>query len=253
MLWIALLVILLLMTAIIVISLPSIYPDGSPFLDSDLRSAVRGLLGAVLLFNVYAIQQQWKFKQLQNQLATQAELAMEQKAYADAYYQLSIVDPLTNLFNRRHGESRLQVELERADKLRTPLLVLIFDIGASKQDSARLGHNAADVLLQEFARCLQKATRGSDFAVRMDGDQFMVVLCDCRLESLQMILSRLYPCEVDLQGTKLRVSASWGWAQHEHGETARELIYRAYNSLLERKGAGNLHVAGADSPAFQDV
>src|ERR1700752_2188100 len=99
--WNAVLVITLLMGTIIVLSLPTEFQRDDPSFQLQLTNAVHGLLGLVLIFNVYTLYQQHLLKQLRNDLAKQIEIATEQRIRAEALYELSILDPLTGFFHPR--------------------------------------------------------------------------------------------------------------------------------------------------------
>jgi diguanylate cyclase (GGDEF)-like protein len=235
--WNAVFVITLLMGVIVVLSLPKLLRDDDPSFVLQLTLAVRGLLGLVLIFNVYTLYQQYLLKQVRGGLARQIEEASEQKARAEAFYELSILDPLTGLFNRRFSQERLEAEISRANRHDTPLGVVLFDLDKFKQINDRFGHGAGDLALQEFGSHLNKAIRGSDFAVRIGGDEFMVVLPECPPENVQIVLSRLASFEIDFGGNRIPISASAGWAQYRSPESAEEVIRRADEALYQQKVA----------------
>ena len=92
--WNAVLVIMLLMGAIVVLSLPRLLQgDDDPFFQLQLTVAVRGLLGLVLIFNVYTLYQQHLLRQLRHHLAGQIEIATEQRVRAEALNELAILYP----------------------------------------------------------------------------------------------------------------------------------------------------------------
>lgn len=235
--WNAILVITLLMGLVVVLSLPQLLRSNDPSFESRLTLAVRGLLGLVLFFNVYTLYQQHLLRQLRGGLARQMAEASEQKARAEAFYELAILDPLTNLFNRRFSQERLEAEISRANRHGNPLAVVLLDLDRFKQINDGFGHAAGDFALKEFARRLTKAIRGSDFAVRNGGDEFMVVLPECPPENVQVVLARLASFEIDFEGSLIPVSASLGWAQYRSPETAKELIRRADEALYQEKMA----------------
>ena len=82
--WNATLVIILLTGAIVVLSLPRLLPEHDPSYNLQLSIAVRGLLGMVLIFNVYTLYQQHLLRQLRNHLAEQIEIATAQRVRAKA-------------------------------------------------------------------------------------------------------------------------------------------------------------------------
>ena len=233
--WNAVLVITLLMGTIVVLSLPRDFQGDDPSFQLQLTNAVRGLLGLVLIFNVYTLYQQHLLKQVRNELAKQIEIATEQRIRAEALYELSILDPLTGLFNRRHSDERLRSEMSRADRHGHALIVVAFDLDNLKQINDRFGHVVGDLALKEFARRLTKATRGSDFAARTGGDEFLVVLPECPPEKVKLVLFRLSPFELEVDGNRFYVSGSCGWAQYHTGETAEQLIARADDALYADK------------------
>jgi diguanylate cyclase len=233
--WNAVLVITLLMGTIVVLSLPRDFEGDDPLFQWQLTNAVRGLLGLVLIFNVYTLYQQHLLKQVRNELAKQVEIATEQRIRAEALYELSILDPLTGLFNRRHCDERLRSEMSRADRHGDALIVLALDLDNLKKINDRFGHVVGDSALKEFARRLTKATRGSDFAARTGGDEFLVVLPECPPEKVKLVLSRLAPFALEVDGNRFYVSGSCGWAQYHTGETAEQLIARADDALYAQK------------------
>jgi diguanylate cyclase (GGDEF)-like protein len=235
--WNAVLVIMLLMGVIVVLSLPKLLQSNDPSFELNLALTVRSLLGLVLIFNVYTLYQQHLLKQLRNRLAGQIESASEQKARAEAYYELAVLDPLTGLYNRRFSQERLLAEISRANRDNVPLAVILFDLDKFKKINDRYGHAAGDLALKEFAHHLNKAIRGSDFAVRNGGDEFMVVLPECPPEKVQIVLSRLLPFDINFEGSRILIFASHGWAQYHSPETAEEVIGRADAALYQHKHA----------------
>jgi diguanylate cyclase (GGDEF)-like protein len=233
--WTTILVIMLLMGAIVAISPPRILGDNDFSSRQQLDLAVRGLLALVLVFNIYMLYQQHLLRKLRNYLSNQMEVVTEQRVRAQALYELAILDPLTNLYNRRFSEERLRTEIARADRFGNPLIAMVLDLDDFKGINDRYGHAAGDFVLKEFARRLSKATRGLDVAVRLGGDEFLVILPECPPEKVHLVLSRLTPFEADCDGQRIIVLSSRGWAQYCPGETPEQLIKRADRALYEEK------------------
>ena len=229
--WHAILVMLLLTGAVVSLSLPSLFREADTFFQFNLSLAVRGLVGLVLLFNVYAIYQQMLIKRLFRQLA-------EKQAHAELFHRWAMFDPLTGLCNRRFAERHLELEIARSQRYGHPLTVLLIDLNKFKQINDRYGHPAGDLVLKKFAEHLKKAIRGSDLAVRIGGDEFMVLLPECPLGQLQKVLSRLDPLTADWDGQKIAVTFSVGWKEYESGERPEQLIGAADRALYLNKSAG---------------
>jgi diguanylate cyclase (GGDEF)-like protein len=233
--WNTVLVVMLLMGGIGALSLPRILSDKDLSSQVEIETAVRGLLGVVLIFNIYMLYQQHLLGLLRKYLSNQMEVATEQRVRAEAYYELAILDPLTGLYNRRYSEEKLASEIARADRCGNPLVVILLDLDNFKDINDRYGHCAGDFVLKEFAHRLSKGTRGSDVAVRLGGDEFLVILPDCPPEKIGIVLSRLAEFEVETAQETIEVSSSRGWAQCEPADNAEKLMNRADASLYENK------------------
>jgi two-component system cell cycle response regulator len=226
---------MLLMGAIATLSLPKILSEQDISSQQQIEIAVRGLLGVVLIFNIYMLYQQYILGRLRTDLSSQAEVAAEQRARVEALYELSILDPLTGLYNRRFSEERLRTEIGRATKWGHPLVLLLLDLDNFKGVNDRYGHSAGDLVLQEFGRRLNSAIRGSDVAVRLGGDEFLVIQPECPPEKVDIVLSRIRDFEVELDHCRIPVTSSRGWAQYEQNETGENLIKRADEALYANK------------------
>jgi diguanylate cyclase (GGDEF)-like protein len=191
---------------------------------------VLGLVILVVLFDLFAAYQQSLIKRLRRQLA-------EKQGHSDLLRNLAMIDPLTGLYNRRFAEQRLASEVARSERKGHPLTVLTLDLNNFKEINDTYGHLVGDQVLQEFAVRLNKVIRGSDLAVRLGGDEFLVLLPECTVEQLQLVVGRLGVLEVDWHGGKIPVTFSAGWKQYELGERPDEMLARADEILYARKRA----------------
>jgi diguanylate cyclase (GGDEF)-like protein len=224
-------VMLLLAFAILTFALPALHQGAKTVLNVNIEDAVFGLFTLVVIFNIYTVYQQVLIKRLRRQLA-------EKQGHSDILRNLAMVDPLTGLYNRRFALQRLAAEVARSERRGHPLTVLTLDLNLFKQINDQHGHPAGDHVLQEFAAHLNKVIRGSDLAVRLGGDEFLVVLPECTLEQLQLVLERLGSLEVLWQGQKIPVTFSAGWKQYEMGDRLDELLAAADQALYASKRAG---------------
>jgi diguanylate cyclase (GGDEF)-like protein len=235
--WAAVVVMLVLTLAVVSLSLPSLLRDSDRYFQLNLDLAVRGLVALVLLFNVYTIYQQVLIKRLRQEMSTHVGMMTRLKVRAEEFHKLATLDPLTGLHNRRLAEQRLAGEVSRSQRHGHPLTVMMFDLDGFKQINDRYGHAAGDLLLRTFADRLNKAIRVSDVAVRMGGDEFMVLLPECRPEQIQSVLDRLSSVVVDFQGKEIPITYSAGWTGYQTGETAEQMLERADQALYANKRA----------------
>lgn len=226
----SILVMLLLTFAVISFSLPALHQGLKTFFNIKVSDAVFGLIVLIIVFNVYTIYQQVLIKRLRRQLA-------EKHGHSEILRNLAMVDPLTGLYNRRFAMQRLASEVARSERRGHPLTVLTLDLNDFKQINDMHGHPAGDQVLQEFAAHLNRVIRGSDLAVRLGGDEFLVLLPECTLEQLELVLERLGSLQVDWQGHKISVTFSAGWRQYALGDRPEELLAQADRALYASKRA----------------
>lgn len=231
----AITIMLLLTAAIFALALPAMWQGITGLGGSELDVAIHGLLGLVLLFSVFVVYQQVLIKRLRRRLSGQIAATVLLQARADESEKLAVLDPLTELYNRRFADEHLPLELARAQRHHYPLTVLMLDLDDFKQINDRHGHAAGDAALRAFAQALRGSVRGSDVPVRMGGDEFMVMLPDCTAVQAPLVLSHLHGIAVEHGGRRFPVRFSAGWAQYRPGETSDALLGRADSSLYEEK------------------
>jgi diguanylate cyclase (GGDEF)-like protein len=233
----AIMVTLVLLVAIASFAFPVLLSE----IDSDysvlLNQALRGLVGLVLIFNVYVVYQQLQIKRIRRQLTDQVFAVDKAQTLAQEVYKMALLDPLTGLFNRRFIERRLEDEIKRSEQHGLPLSVILIDLDQFKQVNDTYGHGGGDALLRAFAERLTKATRGSDTAARYGGDEFLVVLPECKPENVGRVLKRLEGIRLDIDQRNLPIALSAGWAELLSGESSQDLLARADANLYANKRA----------------
>jgi diguanylate cyclase (GGDEF)-like protein len=235
-LWFLAVVIVLSMTfAIATLSTAVIFDPHDPFDHFSMSQSVRGLIGMVLLFSVYTLYQQFQLMGTRRRLAEQVEIATEQHMLAESYLKLAMLDPLTGLHNRRYAQDRMVAEMARAQRQKSSLTILMIDLDDLKRINDRWGHGAGDLVLKTFGARLDKAIRGSDLAVRIGGDEFLVLLPECDRSQVQFVLERLSALEVQVEAQNISFRFSAGCADYQPGETAEELLKRADHALYVEK------------------
>jgi diguanylate cyclase (GGDEF)-like protein len=221
---------LLLTGAVTSFALPSLAQGATTFFRIRFTEAVFGLVSLVVLFNIYTIYQQVLIKRLRRQLA-------EKQHHAMLLRDLAMVDALTGLYNRRFAEQRLTAEVARSARKGHPLTVVLMDLDDFKYINDTYGHPAGDVVLQEFAAALNRVIRSGDLAVRMGGDEFLLILPECNLTQLQLVFSRLGPIETEWNGRKIPIKYSAGWKQYDAGDQPEAMIAGADQALYVNKRA----------------
>jgi diguanylate cyclase (GGDEF)-like protein len=239
----AVLVMLLLMIGIVSFSFSGLFSQEDSYYSMAMGRAVRGLGVLVLLFIGQALYQQIQINRIRRQLMAQVFAVDKIEVLAKEVYNLAVLDSLTGSFNRRYAEQRLTNEISRSRRHGLPLTIILFDLDDFKQVNDKYGHAAGDCLLKAFAERLSKSTRGSDVAARYGGDEFLVLLPECKPQDVQYILKRLDGLRVDVGGGMLPVCYSAGWANYIEEESAEDLMKRADEDLYAKKRSSKTTVA----------
>ena len=103
---------------------------------------------------------------------------------------LTLVDPLTELLNRRGLQQALSREIKRIEREGIEVLVLLVDIDDFKRVNDSFGHAVGDVALQEIALRLRNSVRGVDYACRIGGDEFLLLLPNADRDEAARIAER---------------------------------------------------------------
>jgi two-component system cell cycle response regulator len=174
---------------------------------------------------------------------------------------LATVDSLTTLLNRRAFLASLDLELERARRLNYPTTMVLLDVDHFKQVNDRYGHAAGDAVLAAVGRTLGRQLRKVDLVARWGGEEFVVALTGTNETDALMVAERL---RTRLEGLSVRapdgsvipVTASFGVAQWDRGESADAVIDRADQAMYAAKKAGRNRVSlvsGPAAPASADI
>jgi diguanylate cyclase (GGDEF)-like protein len=223
---------LLLVAAIVTLAVIGLRQGSQPFYKVRLTEAVFGLIALIVAFNVYTIRQEILIKQLRSQLT-------EKQGQFYNLRNLSMIDPLTGLYNQRFAEQRLAAEVSRSERMGHPLALVMLDLNHFKQLNEASTRETGDQALKAFATRLSRMIRGSDLAVRLDADKFMILLPECAAEQLQRVLGRLSPFDLDWNGQKIPVTFTAAWKHYELGESAEEFLARVNQGLVVAKKTGS--------------
>ncbi|MBM4357493.1 MAG: diguanylate cyclase [Deltaproteobacteria bacterium] len=167
--------------------------------------------------------------------------------YHEEIYRLTIVDGLTQVYNKRYLSEALERELIRGRRHGRNLCVLMFDIDHFKRINDLHGHLAGDHVLKEVARLVQARIRRDEVFARYGGEEFCILLPETHLEGAVELGERLRQQIADhtfvFQQDKIRVTISSGCAlMGEADRSAAELLQRADDRLYQAKNSGRNRV-----------
>jgi diguanylate cyclase (GGDEF)-like protein len=156
---------------------------------------------------------------------------------------LAVLDPLTELLNRRGFQQTLSREIARAKRDGSELHVLLVDMDDLKRINDALGHAVGDIALQEVAKVIGAAVRSTDCAARIGGDEFLVLLPKTTQAEVMHIAERIRLAVAGLvfssHSQVARVTASLGSVRVSlDAPSIDELLTEAHLVLRESKRAG---------------
>ena len=189
-----------------------------------------GLISLILLFNIYLVGQKITLNNTRRALIS--ELVLNERLES-----LSLIDPLTQLLNRRALNELVPREVARANRLSSHLTFLTLDIDDFRAINARMGTLEGNLLLREFSRLLSSVFRGGDIVFRQGGDEFLVVMPDTSEEDADFPIRRLHRAVEHWNlnsGKSYQLAFSWGLAGYATGSEVEDVL-RAVDRQLYRK------------------
>lgn len=158
---------------------------------------------------------------------------------------LAVRDDLTELYNYRYLQTRVNDEFKRAERYREPLSCVMVDIDHFKRINDRHGHDAGDAALREVAERLRKAVREVDVVARYGGEEFLLILPSTNFSGALSVAERVWRSMggepfVFAGGQTERVTASVGVAVFPSRDikTKDQLLKAADRALYQAKHEG---------------
>jgi diguanylate cyclase (GGDEF)-like protein len=166
-------------------------------------------------------------------------------------YELAMVDGLTGLFMRRYFDARIEEEIERSKRYKTPFSVVMMDVDDFKKLNDDHGHLIGDRVLRAIANVVKGQMRGVDTAARYGGEEIALILPRTEMVSAYNVGERIRSAIADIRVTTdseppkvLSVTASFGIASYPESKAAdgEDLVRRADRALYRAKKTGKNRV-----------
>jgi diguanylate cyclase (GGDEF)-like protein len=162
---------------------------------------------------------------------------------------VAALDPLTNLFNRRHFEEQLQAFFAQACASDWPLSLLFADLDRFKQVNDAHGHQAGDDILRAAAGFLKDQLRDGDLVARYGGEEFVVLLPGVNAEDASRVAGRIvtmfsarpHPVGAPRVWITLSIGVATRDAEHPFAD-AMELLRAADRAVYAAKHRGRNRV-----------
>jgi diguanylate cyclase (GGDEF)-like protein len=193
-----------------------------------------GLFCLVALLCWYVLQQRRSLRNTQKRLIS--ELIRRETAE-----RLAVIDPLTEMYNRRYVMRAIASETARVDRQDSHYAFLMIDLNDFKRANDALGHLAGDQILRELSLVLRKTFRTSDIISRFGGDEFLVLLIDADEPMAVLAAERLQEAVAEWnQGEPIKgytMAVSCGSAVYQKGQDPMAVLMAADRAMYQNKSA----------------
>lgn len=175
----------------------------------------------------------------------QISIALTNAQHYERARKLSLLDPLTELANRRSFSLRIEHEFQRHKRYGSGLSVVMLDIDHFKAVNDTYGHPAGDMILKQLAGIVKSFIRESDFAARYGGEEFIILLPEISEEQAGFFAERLriivqnQAFKINVPPYELKITVSLGVCSASSViKNYRVLIKNADDALYKAKNAG---------------
>ena len=171
--------------------------------------------------------------------------------------QLSRLDELTDLPNRRSFFDRGASLLEQNFRAHNPFGLLLVDIAGFRGINDRWGHAVGDRVLMKLARALRDEACDGDMVARLGGDEFVVLLCATGPQEVDGLVANLQRCleALDIEGVvgnlTLTVSTGVSWVNDLDMGSVERTLERLYSEAADDLASGKQ--AGCNQTRLYDV
>jgi len=169
--------------------------------------------------------------------------------YFEEIYRLTIVDGLTEIYNKRAFLENLEREFNRAQRYNRPLAMIIFDIDHFKNVNDTYGHLTGDYVLKHMSKIIKQSVRTEEFLARYGGEEFTIIMPEStRIAALNLgekIRSLVESSTFHFEGKIIPITISVGVSSLTPSIfTPMELISLADKKLYQAKRTGRNRVVG---------
>jgi diguanylate cyclase (GGDEF)-like protein len=172
-----------------------------------------------------------------------------ESSYHEEIYRMTIIDGLTQAYNKRYFIENLEKEIPRCTRHQRPLALVMFDIDHFKKINDDHGHLTGDYVLRELARRVRTRVRKEEVFARYGGEEFAVTLPETTQDQAMKVgedLRRLVAAEpFDFEGDRIPVTISVGVTTTDIEISPEAFIKQADDFLYKAKRGGRNKVIGS--------
>jgi diguanylate cyclase (GGDEF)-like protein len=183
------------------------------------------------------------------------QLSTERTRMMQKLQKLATTDGLTKLYNSRSFYSQLELEVDRYNRYRHPLSLLLLDIDNFKEFNDNFGHLEGDKVLVRFSQIIKSCLRTNDSAYRYGGEEFTVILPETNGDEAKTVAQRIRSSLetekfMPIPDKNAKITISIGVTQYFPKEELSAFIRRADKAmyLSKKNGRNRVSVLLAEPP-----
>jgi diguanylate cyclase (GGDEF)-like protein len=184
------------------------------------------------------------------------DLTKERVRMMEKLQKLAVTDGLTRLYNSRSFYSQLETEVDRFNRYKHPLALLLLDLDHFKDYNDSYGHLEGDKILVRFSQIIKSCLRANDTAYRYGGEEFTVILPETGAEEAGTVAQRIRAAlEAErfspVNDKKVKITISIGVTEYQAKEELSTFIQRADRAMYrsKQKGRNMVSMLYAEPPA----
>ena len=183
------------------------------------------------------------------------DLTKERIRMMEKLQKLAVTDGLTKLYNSRSFYTQLETEVDRFNRYKHPLALLLLDLDHFKDYNDTYGHLVGDKVLVRFSQIIKSCLRANDTAYRYGGEEFTVILPETGGEEAGLVAQRIRAALENerfapINGKEVKITISIGVTEYQPKEELSSFIQRADRAMYRSKQKGRNLVSAlyADTP-----
>lgn len=164
-------------------------------------------------------------------------------AYHEEIYRMTIIDGLTNIYNKRFFMEEINRETARATRHERPLSLIIFDIDHFKKINDSYGHLAGDTVLQHLTRVVSERIRTGEVFARYGGEEFAILLPETKAVGAAILAEQVRALVAEthfvFEGAYIPLTISLGVASFDANDVSSTVfVAKADKKLYAAKASG---------------
>lgn len=166
-------------------------------------------------------------------------------------YEMGVMDPVTNIYNKRYFLGRIQEEFSFSKRNQRDLSLVMLDLDHFKVLNDSYGHLAGDVVLQKVAAQITQMIRPEDIFARYGGEEFVIIMRDAKKQNAKRLCERIREgiekLVIPYEDQEIKVTVSMGFSTlTEKTKDYLELVTEADKYLYRSKRGGRNCISGPE-------